>query len=277
MAPDGAVWMGGAAPEVDAAGNIWAATGNGSSDTPYDGSDSVIELSSQLALQAALRPERLVRRQRRTTATSGRPRRRCSPTGRSCRPASRRRAFLLSQGVAGGHRRADRRSPSDVRRSQCRRRKTPWSERPCTCHASGGSRPSRPAPRSACSGRRATPGWLPSSWRVGAPDRGRRSRVVDRGEHALRARPHIRRRRPERSLSAVRPTTSRHRRSVTACSWRPRPIRSCAFSGSAGLPGPPSPPPPAPPELLVLDGRLRRGHLQLSAMRASTARPAACR
>ncbi len=46
---DGAVWMGGAAPEVDAAGNIWAATGNGSSSTPYDFSDSVLELSPGLA------------------------------------------------------------------------------------------------------------------------------------------------------------------------------------------------------------------------------------
>jgi hypothetical protein len=42
---DGAVWMGGAAPEVDAAGNIWVTTGNGSSGTPYDYSDSVLELS----------------------------------------------------------------------------------------------------------------------------------------------------------------------------------------------------------------------------------------
>ncbi len=46
---DGAVWMGGAAPEVDAAGNIWVATGNGSSSTPYDFSDSVLELSPGLA------------------------------------------------------------------------------------------------------------------------------------------------------------------------------------------------------------------------------------
>ena len=46
---DGAVWMGGAAPEVDGAGNIWAATGNGSSSTPYDFSDSVLELSPGLA------------------------------------------------------------------------------------------------------------------------------------------------------------------------------------------------------------------------------------
>jgi hypothetical protein len=45
---DGAVWMGGAAPEVDGAGNIWVATGNGSSSTPYDFSDSVLQLSSSL-------------------------------------------------------------------------------------------------------------------------------------------------------------------------------------------------------------------------------------
>ena len=52
----GAVWQGGAAPEVDAAGNIWAATGNGSSADPYDGSDSVFELSPQLALKQLFAP-----------------------------------------------------------------------------------------------------------------------------------------------------------------------------------------------------------------------------
>jgi hypothetical protein len=46
---DGAVWMGGAAPEVDGAGNIWVATGNGSSSNPYDFSDSVLQLSPGLA------------------------------------------------------------------------------------------------------------------------------------------------------------------------------------------------------------------------------------
>jgi outer membrane protein assembly factor BamB len=46
---DGAFWMGGAAPEVDSAGNIWATTGNGSSSMPYDFSDSVVELSPSLA------------------------------------------------------------------------------------------------------------------------------------------------------------------------------------------------------------------------------------
>jgi hypothetical protein len=52
----GAVWMGGAAPEVDAAGNVWAAIGNGSTSSPYDSSDSVIELSPQLALKQLFAP-----------------------------------------------------------------------------------------------------------------------------------------------------------------------------------------------------------------------------
>ena len=48
----GAVWMGGAAPEVDASGNVWISAGNGSvtSVGPYDGSDSVVELSGSLQL-----------------------------------------------------------------------------------------------------------------------------------------------------------------------------------------------------------------------------------
>ncbi len=44
----GAVWMGGAAPAVDGAGNIWAETGNGTLGSTYDGSDSVIDLSPAL-------------------------------------------------------------------------------------------------------------------------------------------------------------------------------------------------------------------------------------
>ena len=49
---EGAVWMGGAAPVVDSSGNIWVAVGNGSEDTgsPYDNSDSVLELSPALEL-----------------------------------------------------------------------------------------------------------------------------------------------------------------------------------------------------------------------------------
>ena len=52
----GAVWMGGGAPEIDATGDIWASTGNGSASDPYDGSDSVFELSSALALKQLFAP-----------------------------------------------------------------------------------------------------------------------------------------------------------------------------------------------------------------------------
>ena len=49
----GAVWMGGAAPAVDGAGNVWVGVGNGSvksATRPYDHSDSVLELSPALRL-----------------------------------------------------------------------------------------------------------------------------------------------------------------------------------------------------------------------------------
>jgi outer membrane protein assembly factor BamB len=49
----GAIWMGGAAPVVDGAGDIWVEAGNGSvysSSHAYDDSDSVLELSSSLRL-----------------------------------------------------------------------------------------------------------------------------------------------------------------------------------------------------------------------------------
>ena len=49
----GAIWMGGAAPVVDASGNVWVTAGNGSVTTTshaYDNSDSVLELSPSLTL-----------------------------------------------------------------------------------------------------------------------------------------------------------------------------------------------------------------------------------
>ena len=55
----GAIWMGGAAPAVDADGNVWVEAGNGSvtSDTrPYDDSDSVLELSPSLRLEQYFAP-----------------------------------------------------------------------------------------------------------------------------------------------------------------------------------------------------------------------------
>ncbi len=55
----GAVWMGGAAPVVDAAGNIWVSTGNGSvysASHAYDDSDAVLELSPSLTLEQFFAP-----------------------------------------------------------------------------------------------------------------------------------------------------------------------------------------------------------------------------
>jgi hypothetical protein len=49
----GAIWMGGAAPVVDGAGNVWVEAGNGSVTSAghaYDHSDSVLELSPSLTL-----------------------------------------------------------------------------------------------------------------------------------------------------------------------------------------------------------------------------------
>ena len=55
----GAVWMGGAAPTVDAQGNIWLATGNSeyhSSTDTYDDSDGVLELNPSMQLVSSFAP-----------------------------------------------------------------------------------------------------------------------------------------------------------------------------------------------------------------------------
>lgn len=55
----GAVWMGGAAPVVDATGDVWVATGNGSvhaAGQPYDDSDGLLELSARLHLRQFFAP-----------------------------------------------------------------------------------------------------------------------------------------------------------------------------------------------------------------------------
>jgi outer membrane protein assembly factor BamB len=49
----GGVWLGGAAPEIDAKGDVWAADGNGnvvSAAGPYDDSDAVLELTPSMTL-----------------------------------------------------------------------------------------------------------------------------------------------------------------------------------------------------------------------------------
>ena len=56
----GAVWMGGAAPAIDAHGNVWVATGNSehhSSTDAYDQSDSVLELSPTMQLLQSFAPQ----------------------------------------------------------------------------------------------------------------------------------------------------------------------------------------------------------------------------
>ena len=55
----GAIWMGGAAPVIDASGNIWVTAGNGSVESSahaYDDSDSVLELSPSLTLEQYFAP-----------------------------------------------------------------------------------------------------------------------------------------------------------------------------------------------------------------------------
>ena len=55
----GSIWMGGAAPVVDAKGNIWVSVGNGSarsSGDAYDHSDSALELSATLHLEQFFAP-----------------------------------------------------------------------------------------------------------------------------------------------------------------------------------------------------------------------------
>jgi outer membrane protein assembly factor BamB len=55
----GAIWMGGAAPVVDAKGNVWVSVGNGSvysASQGYDDSDSVLELSSTGRLEQYFAP-----------------------------------------------------------------------------------------------------------------------------------------------------------------------------------------------------------------------------
>jgi len=55
----GAVWMGGAAPSIDAQGNVWVATGNSahhSSSDAYDQSDGVLKLSPTMQLLDSFAP-----------------------------------------------------------------------------------------------------------------------------------------------------------------------------------------------------------------------------
>ena len=52
----GAVWMGGAAPVIDAQGNVWVSTGNAATGSTPDDSDSVLKLSPTMSLLDSFTP-----------------------------------------------------------------------------------------------------------------------------------------------------------------------------------------------------------------------------
>ena len=231
---DGAVWMGGAAPEVDAASNIWVATGNGSSSAPYDYSDSVLELSPRSGPHAILRPERLVERQR------ARPGPRIELAG----------APLERDHPAGGQVVARLPAePGQSRRRSTRRRRSP----PAAATSDGGDAITGTVVYVPCgNGVQAmqtsplSAQWQTSSgahgppimagglvWSIGGstlyginPSNGATVEQVPIGGEAN----HF-------------PTPSVGDGLLLA----PSTDQVYAYSGSAGLPGPPSPPPPAPP------------------------------
>ncbi len=233
---EGAVWMGGAAPEVDGSGNIWFAAGNGTWSSNYDGSDSVVELSQTLGLEQRFYPSDWQYDNQNDRDLGSAPPASRSRTGRCCRWASRRPASCSTSPpstAAATRSPRDRSAPTTMPTAA-----TPSRERSCTSGASTGCRPFRRLPRSACSGRRpaATPGRRSSP----AASCGRSDRARSTGWTPPPAN------RSSTSPSATRPTTSRPHRSLTgSCSPR-RPTRSSPSRVRSGLPGPPSPPPSSP-------------------------------
>ena len=228
----GAVWMGGAAPEVDGQGNVWLTTGNSaftSSSDAYDNSDGVVELSPSMGVRPVLRSLHLVQRQRERrrpriqragTGVGQRARLpgREVPTGlpalavapgwrRRTAPdrlvVLRRRTSTGGGGVGGtrlralsvrGRGRGDRRAQQRERlvADQHRRRADP---------------PSRPGGSSGSSGGRRSTGSI--------PPRATRSRASPSGRW---------------------PTTSPHRRSPTGCCSPPRRTRSTPSSARPVFP-----------------------------------------
>jgi hypothetical protein len=99
---DGAVWMGGAAPEVDGAGNIWVATGNGSTSSTYDVSDSVLQLSPGLTRTQYFAPSNW---QAMNSADQdlGSTAPALLPNGTVLQVGKNQRAYLMSQSNLGGN------------------------------------------------------------------------------------------------------------------------------------------------------------------------------
>ena len=117
----GAVWMGGAAPAVDARGDVWVSVGNGSvyqASRGYDDSDSVLDLSPSMRLLQYFAPAgwavgqlpgpRHVRRAGAAARRPGAARRQVPhrlPAQRRPSRRHRRPAGLAGAGVRRGHRR----------------------------------------------------------------------------------------------------------------------------------------------------------------------------
>ena len=221
---DGAVWMGGAAPEVDSAGNIWVATGNGSSSTPYDFSDSVLELSPGLTRTQYFAPstwssDNSHDQDLGSTAPA------LLSNGTVLQVGKSSTAYLLNQASLGG---IGGQIGSPIAA--------------CGSDADGGDAIAGTVVYVPCgSGVQAIQtsplGAAVADVERGArpADHGRRPRVVDRRVIALRPQPGQRSRRSSRYRSAARPTTSRPRRSATASCWPRATDQVYAFSGSAGI------------------------------------------
>jgi len=99
----GAVWMGGAAPVIDATGNIWVTVGNGSVTSPrhaYDDSDSVLELSPALALLQYFAPSSWASDNGRDLDLSTAPA--LLDDGQVVAAGKSRTAYLLDSHVLGG-------------------------------------------------------------------------------------------------------------------------------------------------------------------------------
>ena len=261
---DGAVWMGGAAPEVDAAANIWVTTGNGSSSTPYDFSDSVLQLSPGLARTQYFAPSTWST-DNATDLDLGSSSPALLSNGTILQVGKSSTAYLLSQASLGGIN-GQIGDPISA----------------CGSNADGGDAISGTVVYVPCGngvqaiqtsplgaqwqttsgahGPPITAGGL--VWSIGGsslyglnPANGAKVQQVSIGGEAN----HF-------------PTPSVGDGLLLA----PSTDQVYAFSGSAGLPGPPSPPPPAPPNssywMVASDGGSSP-----SATQASTAPPAACR
>ena len=99
----GAVWMGGGAPSVDRAGDVFVSVGNGSvhsSSQPYDHSDSVLELSPSMRLLHFFAPSDWAANNAADLDLSTVPA--LLPGGRVLAAGKSRIAYLLSGGNLGG-------------------------------------------------------------------------------------------------------------------------------------------------------------------------------